>query len=192
MIRNLFTTILMFISVDAYADIENWYFTLNAGGADITNPSDVETVISNAENTYGTDRASVSVDFGFYWPILDNSLLLGLAGNNSADSVNTQLGTNVIRHSAILTGVSVIKYLSPEIGNGIFFRGDIGSASSRYTLLNNTFALENGSGSGILLGVGYGFKVSNESRLVLSLNTINIMINGDEYSSTQFMIGGLW
>ena len=87
-----------------------------------------------------------------------------------------------------------MKFFGKEIGDGLFLRGDLGIAKANLTV--NTFfgeyTAETDTGVGYLLGVGYGIPVSEESRVLLSLNVSNKDIDGENWSAVTFNIGGLW
>lgn len=186
------SVLISFFSTNASAETEDWYFVFNLGPASNSNPASVENVITSFENTYGTSRFSLSTDIGLYWPVYDSSILVGVVSNSSSDSVSNFNGANVVTHSASHVGVSAIKYLTSSVGDGLFVRADLGAARSDYTLFNNTFGVENGTGTAVLIGAGYSLPMSSESRLVFSLNLVSRTINNEVHSSTQFMIGGLW
>ncbi|MDH5424727.1 MAG: hypothetical protein OEY29_07040 [Gammaproteobacteria bacterium] len=188
----LASVLISLFSTSTSAEPEDWYMTFNLGPANNTNPASVENVIVSSENTYATSRLSLAAEIGLYWPVYDSSTLVGVVSNSSSDSVSNYYGANIVTHSASHVGISAIKYLTASVGDGLFVRADLGSARSVYTLFNNTFGVENGTGTAVLVGAGYSLPVSSESRLVFSLNFVNRTINNEVHSSTQFMIGGLW
>lgn len=192
MFKKILVTSLLLFAANVHCEPEDWYFIASIGGANNKNPDDVEQVISDAEDIFQTDRVSLGVDLGFYWPVSDDTFLLGVVSNVSAESVHDAIDTNIITHHASHVGISAINFVGPEVGKGLFFRGDLGAARSEYTFLNNNYLVENGTGSAILLGAGYSIAVSGESRVIFSLNFIKRTIGDREFTSSQFTIGGMW
>ena len=192
MFKSFFAVLFFLFSTKAFCDIEDWYFTLSAGFANNNNPSDVEQVISSAENSSGKSRLSISTELGVYWPVFSDSVMLGLVSSNSSDHVSDSNNVGLVTHRVSHITISAIKYIDSPIGKGFFLRGDLGSANSEYVLFNDTFTVDNGSGSSVLVGAGYSKEISNESRLIFSFNIVNSMIEGQEHSTSQIMVGGLW
>lgn len=185
-------SIMLFPTVSV-AESEDWYFNASIGLANKQNPDSVEQTISSAENTYGVSRVTISIDFGFYWPVFDELMLLGVVSNSSVDSVQINAGNEVITHDLEYLGISAIKFWGDTIGQGLFVRGDLGSATAKYRYSNNSYVVNDGSGSAALIGVGYSMPLSgNKTRLIFSLNTVFSSIEDREFNSSEFMIGFMW
>jgi len=185
-------SVLLYSSV-SQAETESWYFNASIGLANKHNPYSVEQVISSAENTYGVSRVSISVDYGFYWPVFSESLILGVVSNASVDSVQDNNFNEVVAHDLKYRGISVIKFIENTVGEGLFVRGDVGQASAKYRYSGNAFEAGDGSGSATLIGVGYGKPLTgNRTRIIFSFNTIRSSIDSREFNSNQFMAGVMW
>lgn len=192
--RVFFILLLAFLfSANSVAETESWYFNASIGLSNTQYPDSGEQVIITAENNNGVTRVSPALDVGFYWPFFNDSILLGAVLNASIDSVQTGGGNEVVAHDLDYTGISAIKFFSDSIGKGFFVRGDYGSATSTYRFSNNLYEVDNGSGSAVLIGAGYGKPLSGDkARLIFSFNTITSTINDRDFSSNQLTIGLMW
>ena len=83
-----------------------------------------------------------------------------------------------------------MRFFGSEIGDGFFIRGDAGLAQ---IIVKDDFSTTTSDrGFGYLVGVGYAIPVSDESRILVSVNFSDKRIEGDSWKSTTFMVGGLW
>lgn len=189
----LITLSALLYSTVSVAETEDWYFNANIGIANKQNPNSVEQEISSAESSYGVTRVTVAVDFGFYWPVYDESIVLGVVSNTSVDSVQSGIGNEVITHDLDYLGLSAMKFLQGTVGHGLFVRADLGSANAKYRYSNSSVVVNDGSGSATLVGLGYSMPLSGDrTRLIFSLNTVFSTIDDREFKSTQLMIGFMW
>jgi hypothetical protein len=87
-----------------------------------------------------------------------------------------------------------MKYMGNEPGDGFFVRGDFGISKAVVSVSVNNVSerASSESGSGYLLGVGYGIPMSSRTRLVFGINTTSRKIDSETFKSTQFTVGGLW
>lgn len=185
-------SILLF-STNSVAETEGWYFNASVGLADKKNPGSVEQVISSAENSNGTERVTACIDFGFYWPVYKESVLLGIVSNASFDSVQDTNFNEVVAHDLKYTGISAIVFLDESIGKGVFIRYDSGNASAEYRYSNNSFIVDDGSGKARLIGIGNSVPLKgNKTRVIVSLNSISVSIGNREFISNQVMMGFMW
>lgn len=189
----LIAVLTMFFSTTSVAESEDWYVNASIGVANKGNPDLVEQILSSAENTYGVSRVTIAIDLGFYWPVFDESMLLGVVSNSSVDSVQSSPGNEVVTHDLEYVGISAIKFMGETIGQGLFVRGDLGSASAKYRYSNNSYSVNDGSGSATLIGVGYSKPLSgNKTRLIFSLNSVFSSIDDRKFNSNELMIGFMW
>jgi hypothetical protein len=191
-VKKLLLVILLLCPLQTFAAQEDWYTYWSFGFSDNSYPGGWDPVLDAAESQPGIDRTQGAMDiFGFYWPVQDK-LNLGFVISGSFDAFSLP-GADV-QVNQYLYGASVMKFFGKEIGDGLFLRGDLGIAKANLTV--NTFfgeyTAETDTGVGYLLGVGYGIPVSEESRVLLSLNVSNKDIDGENWSAVTFNIGGLW
>ncbi len=174
------------------AEVEPWYTYWGVGVSDNSYPSDLQNLFDAAESSPNIDRSEIAIDmFGFYWPVLDNRTIVGGVISGTADRLNVTGTSEYIQLNQYLYGVSVMKFLGNEPGDGFFVRGDIGVAK---IVLDSSFtsAVSSDSGTGFLLGIGYGVAISEKSRLILGANFTSKKIEGETFTATTFSIGGLW
>ena len=182
----LYSTILM-------AETEGWYINASIGIGNKDNPSAVEQEIASMEGIYGEDRVTVALDVGLYWPVYDDSIVIGLVSNATIDSVQSGVGNEVIAHDLEYLGLSAMKFLQGPVGHGAFVRVDYGSADAKYRYSNNSSVVNDGSGTAALIGLGYSKLLSgNRTRMIFSLNAISSTIDDRDFNTTQFMVGFMW
>ncbi len=190
--KKLLLVALLLCPLQAFAEQEDWYTYWSLGFSNNNYPGDLDSALDDLESLPGVDRAEIAIDmFGFYWPIQDK-LNLGFVISGSADSFTTPVGDMQINQ--YLYGASVMKFFGKEIGDGLFLRGDLGLAKASIStdVGGGTLTATSDTGLGFLLGVGYGIPVSEESRVLLSINFSNKDIEGDNWSAVTFNVGGLW
>ena len=183
-------SLLILSPVSAIAEVEDWYTYWAIGPADHNYGGDLDTVMSAAESVPGIDRTETGLDmFGFYWPY-DNNTMMGFVISGSYDRLEDNFG-DYMQLNQYLYGFSTMHFFGSEIGDGFYVRGDIGIAKM---VLDSSFGatIDSDTGTGYLLGVGYAWPVSEQSRIMLGLGLSNKNIEGDTVSSTVFTIGGLW
>ncbi|MDH5256824.1 MAG: hypothetical protein OEX07_02415 [Gammaproteobacteria bacterium] len=177
---------------NAFAEVESWYTYWSAGVSRTTYPAEAELIIQQIENTPGVDRTQVAVDvFGFYWPI-NNNQIAGFVMHGNGDTfkdANTELS-----YTHALYSLSTMRFFGKEIGQGLFLRGDAGGAKilARLKTTGIEEELESDWGVGVLGAVGYGFPMSSESRLLLSVEFSQRKIERETFKSTAFVVSGLW
>ena len=171
-----------------HADEEDWYTYWAVGTVNYDYPGSLGSELDFIEALPGVDRTRTSYDlFGFYWPQAENSLL-GFVVSGSTDFFETWY--DELRISQNLFAVSGMRFFGREIGDGFFIRGDAGLA--QITFENNVSRSTSDSGFGYLLGVGYAFPVSTESRILVGVSFSDKLVEGDSWKSTSFTVGGLW
>lgn len=189
----LIVVVTFLFSTNSLAETESWYVNASIGLSNTQYPGTDEQVLISAENNSGVSRVSPAVDVGIYWPFFDDSILLGAVINASVDSIQSNAWNEVVAHDLDYSGISVIKFLGDSIGKGFFMRGDYGSAASTYRFSNNNYEIDNGSGSAVLIGVGFSMPFSDDrTRLIFSFNSISSAIEDRDFSSNQLTIGLMW
>jgi hypothetical protein len=92
-----------------------------------------------------------------------------------------------------------MNFYGREIGEGLFYRTDIGYSQARRTISFTESDFSSGesvygfgSGMSVLLGAGYGIPVSEESRVLILLEYRNAFIADNEMQSIGITVNGLW
>jgi len=194
MIKKLSLGVLLFvISFAAQAAVENWYTYWTFGFSGNKYPGEMNSSM-NALEDVGGDRSQTSLEMlGFYIPNTDTSLL-GLIISGTGDLVDFP-GEGSIQVNTYLYSLSYMKFMGTEPGVGFYFRGDLGAARAVIIVDpvdGKKVSGESDWGAGVLGGIGYGFKVSEESRLLLGFNSTVKSIEDETYQAFMFTIGGLW
>ena len=169
--------------------LEKWYTYWALGAAGISYPSELQDIMDNLKDMPGVDHMSLGIDFlGFYWPKGENTMIGGII-NGFTDTY--EAGSNEMAINGYLFGFSAMHFFQNRIGKGPFVRGDIGFA--RLVLDTNfTVDAESDWGFGALLGGGYGFPVSPETRVLIGATYSLLSVEGESYSCLQISIGGLF
>jgi hypothetical protein len=177
-------------SGNASADVESWYALWSLGTASLSyGDSNGEYLDSIGSRTQG------SIDMlGFYWPMADKQTIVGGVISGAFDSASDYYGT--VQINQYLYAISALHFFGSEPGDGFFVRGDLGSAKASVTeTYSNGYYTASGSlgsGTGYLVGAGFGIPVSSQSRLLISLVYSNKSIDSVDYTSTGLIISGLW
>lgn len=190
--KKLLLVALMLCPLQSFAAQEDWYAYWSFGFADNKYPSGMDSALDALESLPGVDRTQGSIDMlGFYWPVEDK-LNVGFVISGSWDAFQTPIGD--LQYNQYLYGASVMKFFGKEIGDGLFLRGDLGIAKASTTAdtVFGSYEDVSDTGLGYLVGVGYGIPVSEESRVLISMNISNKDIDGENWSAVTFNIGGLW
>lgn len=183
-------SLLVLSPVSAIAEVEDWYTYWAIGPADHNYGGELDSVMGAADSIPGIDRTEIGLDmFGFYWPY-DNTTMMGFVISGSYDRLEDNFG-DYMQLNQYLYGFSTMHFFGSEIGDGFYVRGDVGIAKM---VLDSSFGATIGSdtGTGFLLGVGYAWPVSAQSRVMLGMGLSRKNIEGDTVSSTVLTIGGLW
>ena len=160
----LILTSLLFIFSTAQAKTEDWYWTFGLGPSFPTYPSSLQTAIDNAKAQGVDSKAPIALDLGFYWPVEPNTII-GPSIHGSSQRFSGPLADTSITQSGLY--FSAMHTIGSEPGSGFILRGDIGIASVGAEVGSGNFAVkQTNSGFGVNAGIGYGFNVSDETRLI--------------------------
>ena len=171
------------------ANPETWYTYWALGVSDNTLPADFETVFDIYESRGGT-RTGIALDmFGFYWPMQDQRSTVGFVIATAADGIEAR--GDSFQLSQYTYGISSMHFFGNEVGDGLFIRGDVGPA--RAAVQSDVAGDATSSwGLGVLGGVGYGWSISGETRILFSVDYSVRRIEGESYKSGRLSVGGLW
>lgn len=177
-------------SGNSYAQVEDWYTYWGIGVSDHTYPGDVQKVLDDLESAPGIERTEGSIDMlGFYVPLPNVTSLIGFVISASYDNFKAEGAEMQVNH--YLYSVSTMHFFGTEPGQGFYVRGDAGMSKMLVTSSFNA-PVASESGYGALAGIGYGFKLSEESRLLLNANYSLSRIEEENTSTFSFNIAGLW
>ena len=169
--------------------LETWYTLWGLGYSNISYPKEWEDILNNVEDDPRVEKASIAIDMlGFYWPKNEQTLFGGII-NGFADRY--ELDQEHIQINNYIYSFSVIHFLNNRIGQGPFFRGDIGA--SRIVVQMSDYETEASTwGVGGLLGLGVGIPITQGTRILFSATYTFRKIDIDTYESLQFIISGLF
>lgn len=174
---------------------EDWYFLLNFGAANINyENANLEKDLDALENINGVDRSQMGFDLGFYWPTKLNEkhmhgFLMSYVSDTLEDSINDTLTV-----TQSLLAYSYTAFYGENIGDGWFWKADIGLAlhSIRYDGVYGDLESDTESGLGLQFGGGYSFPIGTETRM--SVGAYASIRNAEpiDSKSMSFLIGFLF
>lgn len=180
----------LLLPMPASAEVEDWYTYWAIGLANHNYPGEFDAVMDSLDALPGVERTELGLDmFGFYWPYTNNTML-GFVISGSSDHLEDGFG-DYIQFNQYLYGLSAMHFFGKEIGDGFYLRGDAGIARAS---IDSNFAggVSSDNGTGFLFGFGHAWPLSARSRILVGVNVSGKTIEGDSYSSTSLVIGGLW
>lgn len=180
----------LLFSGTAQAAQESWYTYWGIGWTSNSYSGEVGDVLESAKDA-GADHVAVTLDMlGFYWPLPNMpKTLLGVIVNGGGDRYDD--GGDWVQFNTYLLGVSSMHFFGREPGAGFFVRADLGMAW--FSVSNSEDDSENSDiGYGGLIGGGYGFPVTEGTRILLNINYAIRHAEGDNVSSLGISVGGLF
>jgi len=195
--KTMLLSILATFSTFSQAEVESWYSFWSVGFASHSYPEELQKELD--ELPVGITHTQVALDMlGFYWPFPNDQSILGVVINGSGDSFTDGFSTFQLSQSSL--AISAMHFFGSEPGDGFFIRGDVGSSSLSVSLDGYNYGASE-SGLGLLGGIGYGIKMSEETRILLGVsyarNAIPYVTNdnyatNETFDSLRFTISGLW
>ena len=170
--------------------LENWYTNWGLGYARVSYPSPLDDVVQELRDAASVGNASLYLDvLGFYWPLSEQAIL-GFNVNIWGDAYSA--GGEDLTFVGATYGASFMYFLQNRIGDGPFLRVDAGP--SRISLSSDSFDAEFDSdlGFGFLVGGGYGFPVSRETRILLHVFYGSRQVEGDSWGNLGIGVSGLF
>jgi hypothetical protein len=153
-------------------------------------PDGLQSVLDELADMPEITHVSIAVDLlGFYFSLSNNQTIVGGIINGAADRYSDD--DHWIQLNSYLIGPSVIHTFGSEPGKGLFLRADAGLA---WISASSSEGDEESSdkGVGLLVGGGYGFAVSEGTRLLLNLNYSMRSVEEEEYGMVGISLGGLF
>lgn len=152
--------------------VESHYFSIGAGIPLNSYPKDTRALIEDLESYQGVSRVPIDVNAAVYWPIIDSRTVIGPAVQLTGDHLSRgdeSIGFNVISLTA-----SARRYLTGDIGDGLFGRIDAGIASAgvSHRIDNETYAENGNVGFGGAIGTGWALAVSSGTSIELSATAL--------------------
>jgi hypothetical protein len=184
----------------AQAKIESWYTFWGAGVANISYSGERKEEINFLTQKDGDSTGIHANALGFYFPI-DNNSIYGFVIDAATTSYNTDNISFIdsVSYSDSMLAFSYMNFYGSEIGDGLFYRADIGYNRAfrtiEYSFNDNESSqdeYEFGTGASVLLAAGYGIPVSEESRVLVSLEFRNSFVDNNEMQSIGLTVNGLW
>jgi hypothetical protein len=174
----------------AHTRRESWYSYWGLGVMHPVYERPVQATLDQLQ-AGGASRFSYSYDLlGFYWPLsVRHNDLAGFVLDGQTDSYSSSGDTFAINQ--YLFALSFMRFYGPEIGEGVFLRGDVGAA--RWFLTETSAdSLSSDWGFGGLGGVGYGLAVSKGVRLLVQLDLGYRYVQSRSYESGALTLGALF
>jgi hypothetical protein len=171
--------------------LESWYTYWGLGYADVTYPDKLNTVLDELKELPGVDHTGIGLDMlGFYWPNGEKTIIGGIL-NGWGDRYEDSDSDDYMQFNGYLFSLSAMHFLTGQIGQGLFLRGDFGA--SRLVLSTTGYGDESSKwGFGGLLGAGFGVPISSGTRLLLNVNYSVRKVEGDAFKALQISVGGLF
>jgi hypothetical protein len=164
------------------SEVETWYLYFALGYGKPFYASGLQEKVDQLSSDW--KRISLSMDLlGVYWPLRNNRTILG----GSVSAIADQFGTIMIQQH--LYSFSIMHFLKGIIGNGIFIRGDAGIAVLDFDARGRQDLSFRDAGVGCMVGGGYSFPVSNETRITANLHYSMRIIKGDFHGALSINAG---
>jgi hypothetical protein len=187
----------------AHASVESWYTYWGIGFAGNSYDRETDEFFDSTEDRGDVGRISISADlWGFYWPLKNQRTIAGFVVNSTSDVL---YGTSDENEDVTVTlttqqySGSVMHFFKDEPGSGWFVRGDLGFCLARFAIDDSDgedLSETSDVGFGALAGGGYGWPISEETRLMLTgyVSHREFGWDGGDGKDTivGFTFGGLW
>lgn len=169
--------------------IESWYLYFALGYGKAYYPDALQEAVDELSSISGVSHVGISIEIpGVYWPLRNKHTILGGSLNGIGDRYEGSGNSIQINH--YLLSFSAMHFLTGEVGDGIFIRGDAGIAWLNVETSSGGSSSSN-SGFGCLFGGGYSFAVSNETRIMVNLNYSSRWVESETYGALSINIGVL-
>ncbi|MCF7800871.1 MAG: hypothetical protein K9N34_02510 [Candidatus Marinimicrobia bacterium] len=167
---------------------ESWYTLWSLGSADITYPSDFNTMMNYLEDQEGVTRTKIAMDFLGFYKHLTPQTIGGFVINAAADRMEDSDSWMQFNH--YIYGLSMITYPGDRFGSGLFLRADAGLA--KMVLQDSDGDSESSeNGYGLLGGAGYSFDLGG-TRLLINVNYALRRIEDEDTTVMGISLSGLF
>lgn len=171
---------------------EDWYWGFNLGGgsmkySDATTERDAESL----KALPGMSHATLFFDLKFLWPMANRKTAIGV-GLGGVNDTYEQGGVKLDVRTSLLT-FSTLHFFSSNIGDGVFGQAEMGLATARQEATGPSVTVRSDTdhGTGIRLGLGYSFLLSNETRLPLTVLWQHANVKNNSGSNAVLFSAGL-
>ena len=166
---------------------ESWYTYWALGYAKPTYPGELQDFLDAVNDLPGVKNTALDIDFlGFYWPVNNHRTAVGFIINSGADRYEFE--GEWFQINQYLYGFSAMHFFEHNIGQGFFARGDLGIAKMNVTDSDNNNESSD-SGWGFLIGGGYGFPITEGTRLMLNGNYSYKKVEKENYGKISVNLG---
>lgn len=166
---------------------ESWYTYWALGYAKPTYPGPMQDLVDALKDIPGVTNISMDIDLlGFYWPVNNHHTAVGFIINAGGDRY--EKSGDWIQINQYLYGFSAMHFFEHNIGQGFFARGDLGIAKMNFQDSENTNESSD-SGWGFLIGGGYGFPITEGTRLMLNGNYSYKKVEKENYGKVSVNLG---
>lgn len=191
-VKSFFLVVSLCYSSFVLADQEPWYAYWGLGTGSYHYPANVSV---NYDTVGDSSRSAYTIDsWGFYWPLNENTLL-GFILTDTFDTAKVMTSGSGVAYEKEqgVYSISAMKYFGHSVGDGWFVRGDLGLVSviTRDTNFDTGEPWEE-TGTGVLLGAGYGYPVSSGTHILFSLQASHNQVGDGVYRSLRAIVGVLW
>jgi len=145
-----------------------------------------------------------AAEIGPYYSLPNGKTLIGANGNVTFEQHKES--ENRLRIIQYLISLSTMHFLSKEIGQGFFFRADLGYAGAVWNTSGSgplmvigsegettlTEGTESGGGVGFLVGGGYAIPIKGGYTGLLNLSYANRFIKGERHQTFTLNLGGFF
>ncbi len=151
--------------VTTHVEEQNVYIDLGLAIAGTNYERETEILFDTLASAPGVDRMEIGVNIALYLRTSRTGGVTGFSINGIGDRLDD--GVDHIQLNQYLYSISQRFYIGGVVGQGLFFRGDIGLAKMA---LDTSFGdATSDMGWGLLVGGGYSFTISRGSWMSFSL-----------------------
>ncbi|TFB11057.1 hypothetical protein E3V36_02040 [Candidatus Marinimicrobia bacterium MT.SAG.2] len=174
------------IPVKAEKKIDSWFFRIAVGAANNIYPEELQDVLDELEDIPDINKISFNFDFSLYRSLSDRKTMIGFTYNGSGDAY--EFKGDELNFYQYLFGISLIHYPGNIIGNGLYVRGDLGTA---FLIFDSSFgnAEQSENGFGYQLGAGYSLPTAIGIEFDAMLSYGGKKIEDKDYSVVLFNFG---
>ncbi len=166
--------------------VESWYLYFALGYGQPFYASGLQETVDQLGSS--SKRVGLSMELlGVYWPLRNDRTILG--GSISAIADRFVVHNTTIMIQQHLYSFSIMHFLNGVIGNGIFIRGDAGIAVLDVDMGGREELNSRNAGVGCMVGGGYSFPVSRETRITTNLHYAIRVIKGESHGALSINIG---
>lgn len=165
----------------AFAEKEDWYWGFSLGHGSPKFSSTLGSSLASAEGdpTYST-AIGLSSQIHFYWPSGEKGLL-GVASGGGGKSFSSLSGDSSTNFGISMLTLSYIHSTGKEPGTGVTLRAGAGYGVSYESGSNALSFTGSNIGLGLRGGLGYGFSLSEQTRLIIEASYGRIIGPDDSY-----------